>query len=60
MKHVSATRMSVLSLLVASCPILATLNLELERRDDTSAFSSDTRSGGKKLGMMAYPLVDKS
>ena len=52
--------MSVLSLLVASCPILATLNLEPERREETSAFRSDTRSGGRKLGMMAYPLADKS
>ena len=52
--------MSVLSLLVASCPILATLNLEPERREETSAFRSATRSGGRKLGMMAYPLADKS
>ena len=52
--------MSVLSLLVASCPILATLNLELERKEVTSALSFDTRSAGRKLGIMAYPLADKS
>ena len=60
-KHVSAIRISVFNVLVASCPILATLNKLLldERNVSMSIRNSVTSDGGIKLGIMTYPLVTK-